>query len=67
MTTLSLAVDDIAITSKEPALNVFEKGAADYLASQIISGKLEAEQCLTMIPQFAEYIKGVLSDNGIQL
>ena len=63
MTTMSLDNEPV----KELALNVFEKGAAEYLASQVISGKLEAEQCLTMFPQFVDHIKGVLSDNGIQL
>lgn len=62
--TMSLRMDDEPST---PVLNEFEKGAAGYLAHQIISGKLEAEQCLMMFPQFADYIKEVLSDNGIQL
>lgn len=53
--------------SQEIQLNKLEEGAAGFLASQIISGKLEAEQCFMMYPQFTDYIKGVLSDNGIQL
>ena len=52
---------------KAPVLNESEKGAASYLASQIISGKLDANTILTVFPQFADHIKGVLSDNGIQL
>ncbi len=67
MAVMTFAMDDIAMKSSTPALNEFEKGAAGYLAHQIISGKLEAEQCLMMYPQFADYIKEVLSDNGIQL
>lgn len=62
--TLSLEYED---EPKEIQLNKFEEGAAGYLASQIISGKIEAEQCFMMFPQFTDYIKGVLSDNGIQL
>ena len=65
--TMSLRMDDIAIESSTPALNEFEKGAAGYLAHQIISGKLDAERCLMVFPQFTDYIKEVLSDNGIQL
>lgn len=58
---------DLEEEPKEIKLNKFEEGAAGYLASQIISGKIEAEQCFIIFPQFTDYIKGVLSDNGIQL
>ena len=50
----------------ETKLNVYEEGAANYLASQIISGKLEVNECLASVPQFADHIKNVLKDNGIQ-
>ena len=61
----TMSLDDEPVT--EPVLNEFEKGAAGYLASQIISGKLDAKTILTLYPQFANHIKEVLSDNGIQL
>ena len=48
-------------------LSVQEEKAAEYLACQIISGKLELNQCLAMFPQFEEKIKSVLLDNGIQV
>ena len=49
-----------------PKLNVHEEGAANYLAHQIISGKLEVEDCLETFPRFAEHIKKTLRENGIQ-
>lgn len=51
----------------EIRLNEFELGAASYLTHQIISGKLDAEECLRAFPQFAEVIKETLKDNGIQV
>ena len=48
-------------------LNVYEVGAAKYLAHQIISGKLELQECLAMFPQFETVIKDTLIDNGIQV
>ena len=48
-------------------LSVYEEGAAKYLASQIISGKLELEKCLALFPQFSDVIKSTLKDNGIQV
>ena len=63
-----IATADIAMMkSSGLVLTEYEKGAAGYLAHQIISGKLDAERCLMVFPQFADYIKEVLSDNGIQL
>lgn len=61
----AMSLDDEPVT--EPVLNEYEKGAAGYLASQIIAGKLDANTILTLFPHFANYIKEVLSDNGIQL
>ena len=58
---------DASVTSLEPKLNVFEEGAANYLASQIISNKLDAKFVMGSYPQFADYIKNKLSDNGIQV
>lgn len=48
-------------------LNVHEENAAKYLAYQIISGKLELEDCLTNFPQFEDIIREELSQNGIQI
>lgn len=67
--TSTLAIDDVAIKTVKPTynLNVHEISAANYLAYQIIAGKLELDQCLSMFPQFTEVIKQTLSDNGIQV
>lgn len=37
-----------------------------YLAYQIISGKLEFDECISSCPQCKEIITEVLTDNGIQ-
>ena len=39
----------------------------EYLAYQIISGKMTIEECLRKYPQCTGIIKKVLSDNGIQV
>jgi hypothetical protein len=57
----------VDVTEFHPKLNVHEEGAANYLAHQIISGKLEVEDCLNTFPQFAEHIKKTLKENGIQV
>ena len=48
-------------------LTTQEEWAAKYLANQIISGKLELNQCVELFPQFEEVIKDTLKDNGIQV
>ena len=58
---------DAAIVEIPPKLSESEKGVANYLAYQIIAGKLELEQCLAMFPRFTDAIKQTLSDNGIQV
>lgn len=50
----------------EPKLEPGEEAAAKYIAFQIISGKLDLEECLAMFPQFEVAIKETLRDNGIQ-
>ena len=60
----TMAIDEEEMV---PELNVYEEGAAKYLAHQIIAGKLNVNECLNNFPQFANYIKGVLKDNGIQV
>lgn len=55
-----------AITPVEPKLEPHEEAAAKYIAFQIISGKLELDECLAMFPQFEVVIKETLRDNGIQ-
>lgn len=39
----------------------------EYLAHQIISGKLDATECINKYPDSADTIKSVLMDNGIQI
>lgn len=39
----------------------------EYIASQIISGKLELEECLRRFPQCEKSIKETLMSNGIQV
>lgn len=50
----------------EPKLEPHEEAAAKYIAFQIISGKLDLDECLSMFPQFEVTIKETLRDNGIQ-
>ena len=61
-----MSLDDEPAVVNAPNLNVHEEGAAKYLAFQIISGKLDLQECLAMFPQFEVIIKEVLRDNGIQ-
>ena len=58
---------DAFVISENPKLSVYEEGAAKYMAYQIISGKMDLNECLSMFPQFADYIKSVLKNNGIQV
>ena len=51
----------------QPKLSTDEEGAADYIAYQIISGKLDLDDCLNMFPQFSNRIKATLKENGIQV
>ena len=51
----------------QPKLDVYEEGAAKYIASQIISGKLDLNDTLARFPQFENVIKNELKDNGIQV
>lgn len=44
-----------------------EKEIADYMAYQIISGKLTFEQCIMNCPMYEKQIKAVLAENGIQV
>ena len=62
----AMAINDVA-EEVSPELSVHEQGAAKYLASQIISGKLDVQECLSMFPQFEHIIKQTLRDNGIQV
>ena len=48
-------------------LDVHEENAANYLAHQIIAGKLNLKECIKIFPQFTDHIKKVLMDNGIQV
>ena len=52
---------------EEPELTPEEKGVAKYLAFQIISGKLDLEECLYVFSHFETEIKEVLRDNGVQI
>ena len=63
----TMAVDYALLTDMEPKLSVYEEGAANYLASQIIAGKLELDKCLSAFPQFESAIKSTLKENGIQV
>lgn len=54
-------------TEPSTKLSVYDEGAANYLASQIIVSKLDLDECLRMFPQLANRIKEILSDNGIQV
>lgn len=58
---------DAKVEAVEPKLNVYEEGAAKYMAHQIMSGKMNLNETLSMFPQFESYIKSVLKDNGIQV
>lgn len=63
----NLALSPLLEKQEKPKFNVYEEGAATYLANQIISGKLELNECLASFPQFTDYIKNVLIENGIQV
>ena len=58
---------DAKVTAEPYKLNVHEEGVASYMASQIISGKLELDKCLEAFPQFESHIKKTLMENGIQV
>ena len=62
--TMTMRLD---LDEEAPKLSASEEGAAKYLAYQVIAGKLDAFECLNSFPQFADYIKSVLKDNGIQV
>ena len=51
----------------KPKLQAGEIQLAQYLAYQIIAGKITMEQCNITFPQLEEVIKDTLKDNGIQL
>lgn len=65
----SISTMSLDIEEETPAfeLNVHEEGAAKYLAHQIITGKLDLQECLSRFPQFEFVIKQTLRDNGIQV
>lgn len=44
-----------------------EKDIADYMAYQIISGKLTFEECMMKCPMYEKEIKNILAENGIQV
>lgn len=44
-----------------------EDTIAEYMAHQIISGKLIYEECIASCPTYEEKIKSILADNGIQI
>ena len=61
------AEPEVVVEEETYKLNVQEEGAAKYLASQVMSGKLDLEECLKMFPQFESVIKNTLKENGIQV
>lgn len=56
---------DVSIVS-EPEEDK-EKDIADYMAYQVISGKLTFEDCMMKCPMYKEEIMKILSENGIQV
>lgn len=58
---------EVVVEEETYKLNVQEEGAAKYLASQVMSGKLDLDGCLKMFPQFESVIKNTLKENGIQV
>lgn len=63
MGSLAIAI----VEEAEPKLTSHEEGAAKYMASQIMTGKLDLNDCLTRFPKFADVIKDTLKENGIQV
>lgn len=44
-----------------------EKDIANYMAYQIISGKLTFDDCMKKCPMYEKQIKNILTENGIQV
>ena len=44
-----------------------EKDIADYMAYQVITGKMSFDECVTACPRYENEIKKILADNGIQV
>ena len=44
-----------------------EKDIADYMAYQVISGKLTFDECMMKCPMYENEIKKILAENGIQV
>lgn len=55
------------VEDMEKQIQKNNKLISTYLAYQIISGKLDLEECLNIYPELNESIKTILKENGIQV